>query len=110
MALALEMEEADRKGDSETIFRCVKIVSGLTTTACDKAPSVDKDDKLIPDQQKLTQVWRQFLEGKFKASQLRQKRSGRDPYEYEDLGPELVADPLTGRGQCQHTRGYGEGA
>ena len=47
--MATEMEEADRKGDSETIFRYVKIVSGLMTASCGKAPSIDKNGKLILD-------------------------------------------------------------
>ena len=59
--MAAEMEEADRKGDSKTIFRIVKIISGLITAASSTAPSVDKNGELILDQAKLTEVWRQFL-------------------------------------------------
>ena len=42
-SMAAEMEAADRKGDSATVFRIVKVVSGLMTAASGKAPSVDKD-------------------------------------------------------------------
>ena len=47
--MATKMEEADRRGDSETIFRIVKVVSGLMTVAKTQAPAVDKDGKLILD-------------------------------------------------------------
>ena len=67
--MTAEMEEADKKGDSETIFRIVKIISGLMTASSSTAPSVDKQGDLILDQDKLTKVWRQFLEGKFKATE-----------------------------------------
>lgn len=88
--MATKMEEADRVGDSETVFRVVKIVSGLMTTASGKAPSVDEDGKLILDQKRLAQVWRQFLAAKFPTTEAETKR---DPY--EELGPQLIADPLT---------------
>ena len=51
------------------------------------APSVDKSGNLVLDQGRLTEVWRQFLEGKFAATGERDQ--------YADLGPQLVADPLT---------------
>ena len=89
-SMATKMEEADRRGDSETIFRIVKIVSGLMTTATSQAPSVDSQGDLILDHQKLAAVWQDFLQGKFKATDAESKR---DPY--EELGPQLVADPLT---------------
>ena len=88
--MTAEMEEADKKGDSETIFRIVKIISGLMTASSSTAPSVDKQGDLILDQDKLAKVWRQFLEGKFKATEAEFARD-----EYEELGPQLVADPLT---------------
>ena len=88
--MATKMEEADKRGDSETIFRIVKIVSGLMTVASTQAPSVDKQGDLILDHQKLTSVWQDFLQGKFEATAAEAKR---DPY--EELGPQLVADPLT---------------
>ena len=40
--MATKMENADKRGDSETVFRVVKIVSGLMTAASVKAPSIDK--------------------------------------------------------------------
>ena len=66
--MAPEMEETNKRGDSETIFRVVKIVSGLMVTASSGSPSVDKDGNLILDQNKLAEVWRQFLDKKFECT------------------------------------------
>ena len=63
--LVTEMEQADQRGDSKTIFRIVKLISGLMTIANGKAPTVDKEGNLILDQQRMAVIWRQFLEGKF---------------------------------------------
>ena len=57
-------------GDSEKIFRIVKIISGILSASSNAAPSVDKDGELILDQGKLAEVWRQFLEGKFKPTEV----------------------------------------
>ena len=54
--MATVMEEADKRGDSKTIFRVVKLVSGQMVTASAGAPSVDKNDDLILDQCKLTEL------------------------------------------------------
>ena len=54
--MAKKMEEADKRGDSETIFRIVKIISGLMTTASAAEPSIDKNGDLILDQNKLDEV------------------------------------------------------
>ena len=88
--MAADMEEADRRGDSESIFKIVKLVSGLMTAATTQAPSVDKHGNLILDHQKLTGVWQDFLQGKFAATAAEHRR---DPY--AELGPQLVKDPLT---------------
>lgn len=53
-----------------------------------QVPSTDKNKNLILDHQKLAAVWQDFLQEKFKATEAESKR---DPY--EDLGPQLVADP-----------------
>ena len=42
---------------TETIFRIVKLVSGLMTVAKAQAPSLDKSGNLILDHQKLASVW-----------------------------------------------------
>ena len=89
--MATKMEEADRIDDSETIFRVVKIMSGLMTAASHSAPSTTKQGELILDHTHLAKVWKDFLTGKFKATEAETKE--RDPY--EELGPQLVADPLT---------------
>ena len=85
-----EMERAHKKGDSETIFRIVKIISGQMVAAGSRSPTVDKNGELILDQEKLAKVWCEFLEEKFKATDAEAER---DPY--EELGPQLVADSLT---------------
>ena len=54
--MATEMEEADKRGDSETIFRIVKLVSGLMTVAKTQAPTLDKQGELILDHKKLAKV------------------------------------------------------
>ena len=54
--MATKMEVVDKRGDSETIFRIVKIASGLMTAAKTQAPSVDKDRNLILDHQRLAKV------------------------------------------------------
>ena len=50
------MEEADKRGDSEAIFRIIKIVSGLMTTVKTQSPSVDKEGNLILDHNRLAKV------------------------------------------------------
>ena len=87
--MTTEMEKADSRGDTETIFRTVKLVSGLMTSSAGKAPTRDKKE-LILDQKKMAQVWQQFLEKKFAATEAEENR---DPY--TDLGPQLENDPLT---------------
>ena len=88
--MADKMEEADRVGDSETIFRIVKLMSGLMQASSTDAPSTDKNGDLILDHKTLAKTWKDFLEGKFKATEAEKKR---DPL--EELGPQLIADPLT---------------
>lgn len=88
--MAEKMEEADKKGDSKTIFNIVKIMSGIMTASSNHAPSLDKNGDLILDQAKLARSWRDFLTGKFAATSAEAARDG-----YEDLGPQLVEDPLT---------------
>ena len=88
--MAEKMEETDRVGDSETIFRIVKLMSGLMQASSTDAPSVDKNGDLILDHKALAKTWKEFLEGKFKATQGEEKR---DPL--EELGPQLIDDPLT---------------
>ena len=88
--MATKMEEADKKDDSETIFCIVKLMSGLLTAASSTSPSTDKKGDLILDHKKLASVWSDFLAGKFKVTQAETER---DPL--EDLGPQLIADPLT---------------
>ena len=41
--MTTKMEEANKTGDSETVFRIVKIISGLITTATSQAPVTKKD-------------------------------------------------------------------
>ena len=62
--------------------RCLLCVSTYHT--------VDKQGDLILDHQKLTEVWKDFLQDKFKDTDA---EANRDPH--TDLGPQLVADPLT---------------
>ena len=88
--MAVKMQEADKVGDSETIFRIVKLMSGLMQASSMDSPSTDKSDNLILDQKTLSRTWKEFLEGKFKATGT---EATRDPL--EDLGPQLIADPLT---------------
>ena len=47
------MEEADKHGDSESIFRIVKVVSGLITASSSQTLSMDKNGDSILDQGKL---------------------------------------------------------
>ena len=54
--MATKMEEANRIDDSETIFRIVKIISGLITTATSQAPAIKKDGELILDHAELAKV------------------------------------------------------
>ena len=88
--MATTMEEADKRGDSETIFRVVKIVSGLLVAASSGDPSVDSNGDLILDQHKMAEVWKQFLEGKFEATAAGKKRD-----DFAKLGPQITADPRT---------------
>ena len=88
--MTTEIEIANSRGDTETVFRTVKLVSGLMTSSTGKAPTrINKE--LILDQKKMAQVWQQFLEKKFAATKAEEKN--RDPY--TDLGPQLTDDPLT---------------
>ena len=88
--MADKMEETDRVGDSETIFHIVKLMIGLMQASSTDAPSTDKNGDLILDQKTLAKTWKDFLEGKFKETEAEKKR---DPL--EDLGPQLIVDPLT---------------
>ena len=65
--MADKMEMADKKGDSATIFKIVKIMSGLLTSSAQASPSTDKDGNLILDHDKLARTWKEFLSGKFAA-------------------------------------------
>ena len=51
--------------------------------------STNKGD-LILDQGKLAEVWKDFLAGKFDVTEAEKHRDA-----YADLGPQLIADPLT---------------
>ena len=88
--MTVEMEEANSRGDTEAVFRIVKIISGLMVAANGKSPAKDKKGDLILDQARMAEVWQQFLEKKFSATEAEAERD-----EYEELGPQLVADPLT---------------
>ena len=58
--MANKMECADKKGDSATVFKVVKIMSGLLTTAKQATPSTDSKGDLILDHDKLAKVWHQI--------------------------------------------------
>ena len=49
-------------------------MSGLMTAASSKAPTVDKSGELILDQATLAKSWRDFLAGKFKATDAEAER------------------------------------
>ena len=68
VTMVTRMKEADKKGDSETIFRIVKIMNGLMTAASSTTPSTDKQGDLILDHKSLTKVCQDFLSGKFKTT------------------------------------------
>ena len=55
-----------------------------------KASAVDNEDNLILDHDRITKVWHDFLYNKFAVTETEHARDA-----YADLGPQLVADPLT---------------
>ena len=88
--MVVKMEEADKKGDSKTIFRIVKIMIGLMTASSSATSSTDKNGNLILDHTKFAKVWSEFLSGKFKATDAEANRD-----QNEDLGPQLISDSIT---------------
>ena len=54
--MANKMEDADKHGDSKTIFRIVKLVIGLMTVTSSRSPSIDIHDNMILDHKRLTSV------------------------------------------------------
>lgn len=80
-----KMERADKIDDSSTVFKVVKVISGLLTATSQTAPTKDKDGNIILDHEKLTAVWQDFLAGKFKETTAEAERD-----DFEELGPQLV--------------------
>lgn len=83
-----KMEKAHGQGDTREVFKLVKIISGTQKTYAGTAPTIDVKDERILEQQRLAEVWKEFLEGKFAATE---EESGRG--EYEDLGPQDENEP-----------------
>ena len=88
-AMTKDIEEADRRGDSRSIFWSTKVVCGTAHSFTSKTPS-KHDGKLILDQEELAEVWRSFLEKKFSATAAEAERAA-----YEPLGQQSEEDPLT---------------
>ena len=61
--MAEDMEKAHNIGDSESILKIVKLTSGLMVVASPQAPTVDKNDEMILDHDKLVSVWRERVSG-----------------------------------------------
>ena len=63
--MAGSMEQAYYQGDTKDIFEAVRKVSGKARSFSSKAPSTTKQGEMILDQDDLTKMWRECLEGKF---------------------------------------------
>ena len=68
----------------------VRKVSGKSKSFSTKSPSKTKQGELILDHESLADMWHDFLEGKFEATEA---EAGRP--EYEDIGEQISDDPLT---------------
>ena len=88
--MTVSMEQAYKRGDTKAIYEVVRKVSGKATSFSAKAPSKTKQGDPILDHETLAEMWRDFLEGKFKATQAEAERP-----EYEDIGEQISDDPLT---------------
>ena len=62
------MEQAYARGDTAAIFNAVRKVSGCTKSFSSKAPSQTKTGELIMDHESLSELWRDVLQKKFKAT------------------------------------------
>ena len=88
--MAGSMEQAYAKGDTKAIFEVVRKISGTTKPFSSKAPSKTKQGELILGHEELAEMWRDFLEGKFKETD-----AEKNDRHYDDIGAQIDEDPLT---------------
>ena len=70
-----EIEKADAKGDTRTVFKATKTVSGLNNSFASKQPTLNSAGLQIHDSEELANVWKNFLAQKFSASCLERQRA-----------------------------------
>ena len=88
--MAKDMEQAYARGDTTAVFNAVRKVIGNTKSFLSKTTSKNKDGELIMGQESLAEMWRDFLEGKFKATDEESRR-----LDYQVIGEQTEDDPLT---------------
>ena len=77
-----KIEEADKVGDTRAIYQAVKVLAGKTKNFSQTQPTKNSQGQVIHDHEELTEVWRDFLSGKFSATEIEQARE-----EFADLPP-----------------------
>ena len=88
--MAKDMEQAYARGDTTAVLNAICKVNGNTKSFSSKTPSKNKDGELIMGQESLAEMWRDFLEGKFKATDEESRRP-----DYQNIGEQTEDDPLT---------------
>ena len=84
------MEEADEKGDVRKVYEGARALAGKSKNGRSTQPTKKKNGDIIQSEEELGELWQQFLEGKFSATELEEARQ-----EYEPLGPAQASDTLT---------------
>ena len=84
------MEEADEQGDVRKVYEGARALSGKSKNFLTKQPTKKKNGDMIQPSEELGELWQQFLEGKFAATELEAGRR-----EYQTLPTEQAADMLT---------------
>ena len=77
-----KIEIADKLGDRRKVDKLVNVISSKTTRSQGKQPTKNKQGELIKDAQELGEVWQEFLQGEFSATDLEHARD-----EYPELDP-----------------------
>ena len=87
-----EMEEADEQGDTKTIHQGARALAGKSKHPPSSQPTRTNkgEGDMIQTSEELGELWRQFLAGKFKATELEAARK-----EWEPLGQPDREDTLT---------------
>ena len=69
-----EMEEMDAKGDTRAVHQGARLLSGRTASYRSPQPTCKKNGDMVQSEEELGELWRDFLAGKFSATELEKAR------------------------------------